>query len=158
MWGIVDRTVSTARQGLGQVSKKAQEAGKQAAAATESAASAASGIKHKVTGPSFGKPFNLLTASDEIRVAFYGALFAMAAIDGSIDKDELKAIFEVVDFDGLSPESQRVVRGYLLSAPSLAETLAPFAKQRRRCASASWSTSSRWPGPTTSSRRSNARP
>jgi hypothetical protein len=53
-------------------------------------------------------------------------LFAMAAIDGSIDKDELKAIFEVVDFDGLSPESQRVVRGYLLSPPGLAEALAPF--------------------------------
>src|SRR4051812_1501886 len=68
----------------------------------------------------------IVTASDEIRVAFYGALFAMADIDGSIDKDELKAIFEVVDFDGLSPESQRVVRGYLLSPPSLAETLAPF--------------------------------
>jgi hypothetical protein len=53
-------------------------------------------------------------------------LFAMAAIDGSIDKDELKAIFEVVDFDGLSPESQRVVRGYLLSPLGLAEALAPF--------------------------------
>jgi hypothetical protein len=53
-------------------------------------------------------------------------LFAMAAIDGSIDKDELKAIFEVVDFDGLSPDSQRVVRGYLLSPPGLAEALAPF--------------------------------
>jgi uncharacterized tellurite resistance protein B-like protein len=68
----------------------------------------------------------IVTASDEIRVAYYGALFAMADIDGSIDKDEFEAILEVVDFDGLSPESQRVVRGYFLSPPSLAETLAPF--------------------------------
>jgi hypothetical protein len=49
MGGIVDRTVSTARQGLVQIAQKAQEAGEQAAAATESAAPAASEIKHKVT-------------------------------------------------------------------------------------------------------------
>jgi hypothetical protein len=54
---------------------------------------------------------DLRSAPEETGVAYYGALFAMAAIDGSIDKDELHAVFEVIDFDGMAEASQRTVRG-----------------------------------------------
>src|SRR5205085_17313 len=62
------------------------------------------------------------------RVAYYGALFAMAHADGSIDKDELQALFAVVDFEGLSDDAQRTVCGYLMDPPALADTLIPLRK------------------------------
>ncbi len=34
----------------------------------------------------------LSSAPEPIRVAYYGALFAMAAVDGSIDKDEIDCV------------------------------------------------------------------
>lgn len=52
------------------------------------------------------------------RVAFYGALFAMGAADGSIDKEELSAIFETIDLDGLSELGRKTVRGYIITPPS----------------------------------------
>jgi hypothetical protein len=51
------------------------------------------------------------------RIAFYGALFAMGAVDGSIDKEELSTIFETIDLDGFSEEGRKTVRGYIITPP-----------------------------------------
>ena len=67
--------------------------------------------------------FDPSSAPEAIRVAYYGALFAMADADGSIDKDEIQALFAVVDFEGLSDDAQRTVCGYLMDPPALADTL-----------------------------------
>ena len=52
----------------------------------------------------------------------------MAHADGSIDKDELQALFAVVDFEGLSDDAQRTVCSYLVDPPALAGTLIPLRK------------------------------
>lgn len=41
---------------------------------------------------------NLSEQPERIRVSFYGALFAIAAADGTIDKDESSLIFESLDY------------------------------------------------------------
>jgi uncharacterized tellurite resistance protein B-like protein len=75
--------------------------------------------------------FDPSSAPEATRVAYYGALFAMAAVDGSIDKDEIDAIFAVVKFEGLSADAQRTVRGYLVDPPALADTLIPLRKAEK---------------------------
>ena len=72
--------------------------------------------------------FDPSSAPEATRVAYYGALFAMAHADGSIDKDELQALFAVVDFEGLSDDAQRTVCSYLVDPPALAGTLIPLRK------------------------------
>lgn len=53
------------------------------------------------------------------RAAFYGALFAMAAIDGSVDKEEMQLIFETMILDGMSEEQKAQVHSYVLAPPDL---------------------------------------
>ena len=57
------------------------------------------------------------------RVALYGALFAMAAIDGSIDKDEIAAIYETLELTGLDEADQLRVRGFLVEPPAFEECI-----------------------------------
>jgi uncharacterized tellurite resistance protein B-like protein len=75
--------------------------------------------------------FDPSSAPEATRVAYYGALFAMAHADGSIDKDELQAIFALVDFKGLSDDARRTVCSYLGDPPALADTLMPLRKAER---------------------------
>lgn len=72
------------------------------------------------------EPFNFATLPDHQRVAFAGALFAMAAADGEIDKDELQLIFEVTDLEGLSAGSRQTIQSYIIEPPVFGDTLAPF--------------------------------
>src|SRR5215204_2518173 len=48
--------------------------------------------------------------SEKQRVAFYGAMFAMAAADGQMQREELELIYETLDTEGLSEEARRRVR------------------------------------------------
>ncbi|TNE90045.1 MAG: TerB family tellurite resistance protein [Deltaproteobacteria bacterium] len=68
--------------------------------------------------------FTELTETE--RVATYGAFFAMAGADGSVDDEELVNIFECLDLEGMSETAQRVVRGFVLEPPELADTLTPL--------------------------------
>jgi uncharacterized tellurite resistance protein B-like protein len=72
--------------------------------------------------------FDPCSAPEATRIAYYGALFAMANADGSIDKDEIQAIFAVIDFEGLSDDAQRTVRSYFKDPPALVDTLIPLWK------------------------------
>src|SRR3974377_2011674 len=63
--------------------------------------------------------FYLSTSPELDRIAYYGALFAMASVDGSTDKDELNAVLELLDLDGMTEVGQRTVRAYILDPPSL---------------------------------------
>jgi len=47
------------------------------------------------------------------RVAFYGALFAIAAADGSIAPEELSLILETADMQRLSGEARQQVQSYI---------------------------------------------
>jgi uncharacterized tellurite resistance protein B-like protein len=72
--------------------------------------------------------FDPASAPEATRVAYYGALFAMAHADGSIDKDELQALFAMVDFEGLSDDARCTVCSYLKDPPALADALLPLWK------------------------------
>lgn len=63
--------------------------------------------------------FDFSEQPEDQRVACYGAFCAMAAADGAIDKEEVIAIFEVMDVEGLSPAAQAQVRGFLVEPPPL---------------------------------------
>ena len=57
------------------------------------------------------------------RVAFYGAMFAMAGIDDELASEELALIFEALDLDGMSPLAQRQVRAFTVIPPPLSACL-----------------------------------
>ena len=62
------------------------------------------------------------------RIAFYGALFAIATADGSIDKEEMNLIFEVMDLTGMSEAAKRQVQSYIIEPPSLQNCLKTLSK------------------------------
>lgn len=65
------------------------------------------------------KYFDIKQLSDEQRVAFHGALFAMAAVDGQVQREELDLIYETLDVDGLSEEARRRLYAYAIDPPAL---------------------------------------
>ncbi|MBA2693801.1 MAG: TerB family tellurite resistance protein [Rubrobacter sp.] len=67
--------------------------------------------------------FALKELSDEQRVAFYGSLFAIAAADGQIQREELELIYEMIDTDGLEDESRRQLYAYAIEPPALKDCL-----------------------------------
>lgn len=69
------------------------------------------------------EPINLLDLPEKFRVSFYGALFALAAADGTIDKDETGFIFENLDLEGLSEAGRQTVHGYLIKPPDIESCL-----------------------------------
>ncbi|MCO4744272.1 MAG: hypothetical protein KC912_05750 [Proteobacteria bacterium] len=68
--------------------------------------------------------FQQLTEAE--RIATYGAFFAMAVSDGSLDDEELIHIFECLDLEGMSEQSVKTVRSYLIEPPALLEALEPL--------------------------------
>ncbi len=56
-------------------------------------------------------------------VAFYGLSFAAAGTDGEMDRDELSIIFESLDMTTLTESQKETVRGYIVSPPSLDESI-----------------------------------
>lgn len=77
-----------------------------------------------------GANFDFNAVSESERIAFYGALFAMGAIDGSIDKEEMTSIFEVLDLETFSEDGRREVQSYLLATPDASRALAVLSSSR----------------------------
>ena len=61
--------------------------------------------------------------SVEDQKAFYGSLFAMAAADDTVEREEMELIFETLDLEGLDEEDRREVHGYLMDPPDFSECL-----------------------------------
>jgi uncharacterized tellurite resistance protein B-like protein len=68
-----------------------------------------------------GESFTELSA--EVRVAWFGAMFAMAAADGDSARDEIMTILDRLDSEGLSADQWRTVRRYIADAPDLMASL-----------------------------------
>ncbi|WP_017711398.1 tellurite resistance TerB family protein, partial [Prochlorothrix hollandica] len=62
---------------------------------------------------------DLAKVSESDRLAFYGALFAIALADNSIDKEEVELIFGVMDLEGMTESAKRQVQSYIIEPPSL---------------------------------------
>ena len=62
---------------------------------------------------------NLAQVPESDRLAFYGALFAIAFADDSIDKEEVELIFSMMDLDGMTGSAKRKAQSYIIEPPSL---------------------------------------
>lgn len=67
--------------------------------------------------------FDIKQITDEQRVAFYGALFATAAADDQVQREELDLIYEMLDTDGLSDEARKRLYAYAIEPPALHDCL-----------------------------------
>lgn len=67
--------------------------------------------------------FSLKQLSDEQRVSFYGSLFAMATVDGQIQREELELIYEMLDTEDMSEQAQRQLYAYAIEPPVLEDCL-----------------------------------
>lgn len=54
-------------------------------------------------------------------VNLYGLLYKVAYVDGELDKDELRKIFELINTDGLSEQGNLVIQNYLIEEPNIEE-------------------------------------
>jgi uncharacterized membrane protein YkvA (DUF1232 family) len=67
---------------------------------------------------------NIFSTSSEIELlAFYGALFAIAATDGTVDIDELNLLFKTINLAKFSDSAKSQVQSYVASPPILADCL-----------------------------------
>ncbi len=67
---------------------------------------------------------NLLSSlSEEGVIAFYGALFAIAAVDQGVDVEEWTLIFEQLNTEELSEAAQTKMQSFLLMPPDLEKCL-----------------------------------
>ncbi len=114
-----------AAENLGQI---AEETTTQASQFIDDSASQAQKIGADILGQSDKSPkqqesLDFSQIDDETRLAFYGALFAIAEADGGIDKEELEFIFSIIDLENMSEEARRKVQSFIIQAPPPFECL-----------------------------------
>lgn len=73
-------------------------------------------------------PFDITALPEDHQVAFYGCLFALAAADGEVGKEEAAAVLETLDSGTLSNAAKRQIHGYLLAPPAFTESLGLIAQ------------------------------
>ena len=69
---------------------------------------------------------DLSPLSEDDRLSFYGALFAMSAADRDMDESEDDRIFETLDLGGLSGEARKSVFRLAIDPPPLERCLLEF--------------------------------
>lgn len=122
-WDSLTKTATELGETLG---KTASETAAKAGEAINSTAEQATQAIKNITGDdsaTTNQTFDLATIPERDRVAFYGALFAIATADGSFDKEEMEFIFGVMDLEGMSETAKRHVQSYILEAPPLLDCL-----------------------------------
>lgn len=109
------------------VTKKATEFGETIGNAASQATQA---VTDMATGGANGtnQTLDLAQVQESDRIAFYGALFAIATADGSLDKDEMDLIFGIMDLEGMSESAKRQVQSYIIEPPPLQECLKALSK------------------------------
>ncbi|OZC04497.1 TerB family tellurite resistance protein [Rubricoccus marinus] len=71
-------------------------------------------------------PLDLSTLSNELRLAFYGALFSMSNADRDMDEAEDDRIFESLDLSDLDSESRTKILRLAIDPPPLERGLLAF--------------------------------
>ena len=95
-----------------------------AAQATQAVVDIATGSEQSTNN----QTLDLAKVPESDRLAFYGALFAIATVDGSLDKDEMNLIFGIMDLEGMSESAKRQVQSYIIEPPPLQECLKTLSK------------------------------
>ena len=79
------------------------------------------GIEH-------GSTLDLAAIPEQDRLAYYGALYAIANADGHIDPREVAVIEEIINLEGLSEQAKTQVLNYGVEPPNLGDCLAVLAE------------------------------
>lgn len=119
-------TRKAAQAAASTVTERVADAAAKVAGEDSAVAQKATELHEAVADAAPEESFDLRSLPEASRAAFYGALFAMAALDGSIDKEELELIFDLLDLDGLSEGTRRAIQGYLIQPPALLDALQVF--------------------------------
>lgn len=126
-WGELGKTLGQTQQALEAARKEAERLAREAGQVVQDvAAEAGRGISSTLGQAHEAEPVNIAALPEHQRVAYAGALYAVAAADGGLDKDELQLIIDLVDLEGLSSAGRRLALTYVVTPPNLADTLAPF--------------------------------
>ena len=64
--------------------------------------------------------------SEKQLLNIYGLLFKVAYVDGGLDKDELRKIFEVMNTDEFSEQGKMVIQNYLVEEPDIEKIIRNF--------------------------------
>lgn len=123
---LARRAGATARTIAADATQGVAETVADLAGADSPMAQAAAQLHAQVAGPPV-EPIELAALPEQLRIAYAGALFALAAADDALDKDELRLIVDLIDTDGLSEAGRRMLLGFLITPPALRDTLEPFA-------------------------------
>jgi len=59
--------------------------------------------------------------SEKQLVNLYGLLFKVAYVDGGLDKDELRKMFEIINTEGFTEQGKSIIQNYLVEEPNIEE-------------------------------------
>ncbi len=59
--------------------------------------------------------------SEKQLINLYGLLFHVAYVDGGLDQDELRKIFEIINTEGFSEQGKLAIQNYLVEEPNVEE-------------------------------------
>jgi hypothetical protein len=116
LWGELGKLLDATRK---EAERVATEAGRGIAGAVDQ-------VQQVITGQPHEEPVDIAALPEHLRVAFASALYALAAADGALDKEELQLIIDLSDLDGLSPAGRQAVLHAVITPPVFAEAIAPF--------------------------------
>ncbi len=123
LWGELGKLIGGAQTALDAARKEAERV---AGEAGRGIAGAVDQVQQAITGQPRAEPVNIAALPEHQRVAFAGALYALAVADGALDKDELQLLIDLVDLDGLSPAGRQIALAAVVAPPVFADALAPF--------------------------------
>ncbi|NTV62568.1 MAG: hypothetical protein HGA65_03395 [Oscillochloris sp.] len=124
LWGEIGKLIGSAQTTIDAARKEAERV---AGEAGRGIAGAVDQFQQVITGQPQEELINIAALPEHQRVAFIGALYALAVADGALDKDELQLIIDLSDLEGLSPAGRQIVLSAVVAPPAFADTIAPFA-------------------------------
>jgi len=107
----------------GEIVKGTIHVGEEIGKGTVHAAKEVSRETSNLFGGNESTEWDLAKLPEEQRLAFYGALFAIATADGHFDKDEMDLICGVMDLDGMSDSAKEQIQEYIIEPPNLFDCL-----------------------------------
>lgn len=123
LWGELGKIIGSAQTTLDAAYKEVERAANDAG---RGIADTVDQVQYAFSGQAKEEPVNIAALPEHQRVAFVGALYALAVADGSLDKEELQLIVDLSDLEGLSAQGRQMVLRSIIVPPAFNDTIAPF--------------------------------
>ncbi|MEM9244189.1 MAG: TerB family tellurite resistance protein, partial [Cyanobacteria bacterium P01_F01_bin.153] len=116
--------------GFGTVGASSADISSEGAAASEKTSFQAVDLSNRDPSAAIepGSTLDLAAIPEQDRLAYYGALYAIANADGHIDPREVAVIEEIINLEGLSDQAKDKVVNYRKEPPNLGDCLAVLAE------------------------------